>query len=107
MISNRTNARFSVATLVCCLIIACAIAPVASWAQQVTASITGQITDPSGAPVSGAKVTATDTDRGTEYTTQTNAGGNYHIQQMAVGSYTITVEYSGFQTTKQSGIILQ
>ena len=38
------------------------------WAQQVTASITGKVTDPSGAPVPGAKVTATDTERGTKYT---------------------------------------
>ncbi len=107
MISNKRKLAFSVTNLLRCLIAACVIAPGASWAQQVTASITGQVTDPSGAPISGAKVTATDTDRGTDYITQTNAGGYYHIQQMAVGSYTVKVEFAGFQTTRQSGITLQ
>jgi hypothetical protein len=37
-------------------------------AQAVTATINGTITDPSGAAVGGAKVTATDTQRGTVYT---------------------------------------
>jgi hypothetical protein len=107
MISNRRNARYWIANLLRCLIVACAVAPGASWAQQVTASITGQVTDPSGAPISGAKITAADADRGTEYTTTTNAAGYYHIQQMAVGTYTIKVEFAGFQTSRKSGITLQ
>jgi hypothetical protein len=37
-----------------------------SWAQQVTAAITGKVTDPTGAAVPAAKVVATDKDRGTE-----------------------------------------
>ncbi len=47
--------------------IACVVAPTCGWAQQVTASVTGKVTDATGAAVPGAKVTATDTERGTQY----------------------------------------
>ena len=36
-----------------------------AWGQEVTAAIVGTVTDPSGAPIKGATVTATDTERGT------------------------------------------
>ena len=42
-----------------------ALAP-AAWAQEVTAAITGKVTDPSGAAIAGATVTAKDVDRGTQ-----------------------------------------
>ena len=45
-----------------------------AWSQEVTAAIVGTVTDPSGAPIKGATVTATDTDRGTVSTAQTNDG---------------------------------
>ena len=41
------------------------LAPCSSWAQKVTAAITGRVTDSSGAAIAGAKVTATDLERGT------------------------------------------
>ena len=49
-------------------------------AQQVTAAITGTVVDPAGAPINGATVTASDTERGTVYTTKTTDSGvfNYH-----------------------------
>jgi hypothetical protein len=78
-----------------------------AWGQQVMASITGQITDPSGAAVAGAKVTAVDRDRGTEYSTDTNAEGYYRIQQLPVGTYNVKVSQPGFQTATQSNIVLQ
>ena len=40
------------------------------WSQEVTASITGTVTDQSGAAVSGATVTATSQERGLMYTTR-------------------------------------
>src|SRR3974390_745311 len=76
-------------------------------AQQVTATITGQVSDPSGAAVATAKITATDVERGTEYKATTNAEGYYRIYQINVGTYNVTVEATGFQTAKQSNIVLQ
>ena len=77
------------------------------WGQAVTATINGTVTDPSGAAVSGAKVTATDTQRGTEYTATTNADGRYTIPNLLVGTYNVKVENPGFQAAVQSNITLE
>ena len=76
-------------------------------AQQVTATITGQVSDPSGAAVTNARITAIDVERGTEYTGTTNGEGYYRIVQLNVGTYNVQVETKGFQTAKQSNITLQ
>src|SRR4051794_18337044 len=76
-----------VALTAICALLACFVGTVPSAAQQVTATITGQVTDPSGAAVAGAKVTATDTQRGTQYSAQTNSDGRYTISNILVGSY--------------------
>jgi hypothetical protein len=66
------------------------------WSQEVTASITGTITDQSGAAVTGATVTATSQERGSSYTAVTNDSGLYRIAQLPVGPYAIKVEKNGF-----------
>ena len=66
--------------------------------QDVTATITGTVTDPAGAPIVGAKVTAHDTDRGTNWTSVTNEAGLYNIIRIPVGTYDLKVENAGFQT---------
>src|ERR1035438_3591536 len=76
-------------------------------AQQVTATITGQVSDPSGAAVTNARITAIDVERGAEYTGTTNGEGYYRIVQLNVGTYNVQVETKGFQTAKQSNITLQ
>jgi carboxypeptidase family protein len=68
-------------------------------AQEVTASIVGTVTDPSNSSIAGAKVTATDTERGTVWTAQTNDAGAYTLTRLPVGSYKVKVEAQGFQTT--------
>jgi hypothetical protein len=69
-----------------------------AWSQEITASIVGTITDPSGAPIVGASVTAKDTDRGVEYPTKTNATGAYNLTRIPVGSYELRIGAQGFQT---------
>ncbi|MGI8961664.1 MAG: carboxypeptidase regulatory-like domain-containing protein [Bryobacteraceae bacterium] len=96
-----------IALTLMCALFACLIGAIPSPAQQVTATITGQVTDPSGAAVAGAKVTATDTQRGTQYTAQTNSDGRYTVSNILVGVYDIKVENAGFQTATQSNITLQ
>ena len=81
--------------------------PQAAVAQQVTATITGRVTDPSGAAVVNAKVTATSVERGTLSTTTTNADGYFNLQYLLVGTYNVKVENAGFQTATQSNISLQ
>jgi hypothetical protein len=68
-------------------------------AQEVTATITGTVTDPSGAAVVGATVTAKSVERGVSYPSATNEAGLYRISQLPIGSYELRVEKQGFQTT--------
>ncbi len=76
-------------------------------AQEVTAAIIGQVTDPSGAAIAGASVTATDTLRGAVWPTQTNADGFYNLPRLPVGTYNLKVEARGFESYLQSDIVLQ
>jgi len=75
-------------------------------AQEVTAAITGKITDPSGAAILNATVTARDMDRGTAVKTQSNEEGNFILPRVPIGRYEIRVEATGFQTAVRSGVQL-
>jgi Carboxypeptidase regulatory-like domain len=77
-----------------------------AWSQEVTASIVGTVTDPSGAPLKDADVTATDTERGTVLSTKTNDAGAYNIPRIQVGNYTVKISAPGFQTAVHSDIVL-
>jgi hypothetical protein len=68
--------------------------------QTVTGSITGQVTDPSGALVVGAKVTAENTATSVKTSAQTNGSGVYTIRFLPIGTYTLTTEAKGFSTQK-------
>jgi len=70
-----------------------------TFAQEVTATITGTVTDPSGAAITGATVTAKSVERGEVFTASTNEAGIYRISQLVVGSYELKIEKSGFQTS--------
>ena len=78
-----------------------------AYAQEVSAGITGRVTDPSGGSIVGAKVMAKDVDRGTEWPTTTNDEGIYAFPRVPVGRYTLRVEASGFKSAVQSDITLE
>jgi len=77
------------------------------WGQEVTASITGTVTDPRGAALPGATVTATSPERGQTYTALTNDSGLYRIAQLPVGAYTVKVEKSGFSLASYPAFVLE
>ncbi|HWB95872.1 MAG TPA: carboxypeptidase regulatory-like domain-containing protein, partial [Bryobacteraceae bacterium] len=86
----------------------CAFIPILPvFGQEVSAGITGRVTDPSGAAIVGATVTAKDQDRGTEWPTKTNEDGIYAFPRIPIGRYELKVEASGFKTHTQSGITLE
>jgi hypothetical protein len=65
-------------------------------AQSVTAAITGTITDPSGAVVSGAHVAARNLSTGVETSAATNDSGSYRIEFLPIGQYVATITAPGF-----------
>jgi len=78
----------------------------AASAQEVTASIVGTVSDPSGSAIKGATVTATSVERGTVWTAQTNDAGAYTLTRLPVGNYTVKVEAQGFQTSSYPAFTL-
>jgi carboxypeptidase family protein len=73
---------------------------------QVSASLSGVVSDPSGAPVPGAAVTAKNLETFAVRTTQTDAAGRYRIPALSVGEYEVKVGKSGFQEETRSGMHL-
>jgi hypothetical protein len=69
-------------------------------AQEVTGAIVGTVTDPSGAPIKGASITATDTERGTVWSAQTNDSGSYNLLRLPIGTYGVKVTAQGFDTAQ-------
>src|SRR6266481_3679157 len=73
---------------------------------QSSASIKGIVTDPSGAPVSAARVTAKNTETGAVRSASTDDAGRYQIVWLAVGQYELAVAKPGFQEAIRGGIRL-
>jgi hypothetical protein len=100
-----TRRLLSLAVL-CSLSIALLVASQISWAQEVTASIVGTITDQSGAAVAGATVKANSVERGLDYTAVTNSDGLYRISPVPAGTYKLTVEKQGFSSVSHEAFVL-
>jgi hypothetical protein len=78
-----------------------------STAQTVTGTVRGTITDPSGAIVSGATVTATNAASAVATVTKTNGTGEYSIRFLQIGQYKIAVSAAGFETADYGPFALE
>ncbi len=76
----------------------------AAFAQGVTGSITGLVTDPSASVVVGAKVTVKNTATGFSTQTDTNSAGVYNVPSLTAGPYEIRVEAAGFKSHVESSL---
>ena len=81
--------------------------PPVAWAQQETATITGEVRDASGAVVPKAQVTITNVNTNVSVKGETNDQGVYKVPSLRPGLYTVTVQVSGFKKAVRSGITLQ
>lgn len=77
------------------------------FAQRTAASLSGTVTDPSGAVVPGATVTVINSSTGATATAKSNASGFYIMPNLDPGTYRLRVENTGFQRYIQNGILLQ
>src|SRR5262245_49199667 len=82
--------------LMCCL----------AWSQSNVGEISGQVSDPTGAPVPGCIVTATHTKTGLKRSVATQENGIFVFAALPEGKYNVVAEKQGFRTSEQSGVVL-
>ncbi|MBV9266803.1 MAG: TonB-dependent receptor, partial [Acidobacteriaceae bacterium] len=75
-----------------------------SFAQAVSGNIIGTVTDPSGATVAAAQITALNEGTGVSTDATANESGNYTIPNLSPGTYTITITRPGFQKFVQQNV---
>jgi hypothetical protein len=94
--------------LVVCAILCVLFATGGAYAQGVGASgnINGVVTDPSGAVVPNATVTAVETARGAKFTAVTNSAGQFRLTGLPPATYDVSVQVAGFQAEMQKGAVV-
>lgn len=82
--------------------------PASLWAQGTggRGSISGTVTDPSGAVLTGVSVTALNTNTGLSITVTTNGSGTYVIPLLPTGTYTVNFQKEGFKTESRTDLVL-
>ncbi|MDE3178561.1 MAG: carboxypeptidase regulatory-like domain-containing protein, partial [Acidobacteriota bacterium] len=90
-----------------CMVFAAMAFAAALFGQAITSSITGTVTDSSGAVIPGAAVTVIDASLGVTRRMRTNSSGSYLASALPSGTYTLTVEAKGFKVYHATGVILQ
>lgn len=76
------------------------------YAQEFRSTLSGRVTDPSGAAVVGATVIATETNTNAKSEVKSSSAGEYTLPFLAPGAYQLTVEAAGFKKYSQSGITI-
>jgi hypothetical protein len=75
-------------------------------AQVTSATLSGTVSDDTGAVIPGAAVSTTNVNTGATRATETDARGVYHLPLLPVGDYDLRVELQGFQAAVRPGIRL-
>jgi len=83
-----------------------ALLPICAWSQSQLATVSGTITDKSGAVILRARVTIVNQGTGLRRSTATDTAGMYRFSGLPPGTYTIRAEDQGFQTQVREGVAL-
>jgi len=97
----------STALRACGVAVVLLLAPVAALAQTGAASITGILTDQSGAAIPGVTITATNQGTSVPYSAVSNEAGAYTITSLPVGAYVVKAELTGFKTAVTKEMTLE
>ena len=103
--SQKAAARRAGLNFALALALALLCAPAS--AQTFRGTILGTVTDPQGAVVQGAAVTARNTATGLERTAATDADGNYTIAELPIGTYDVVVRATGFAEARVTGAAVE
>src|SRR5580704_13843743 len=82
------------------------ILPAMLFAQGYFGTVSGVLTDPSGAVIQGAKVTLLDEQKGYQFTATSDSDGRYLFASIPPGTYSVTAETQGFEKTVRTHIKL-
>jgi hypothetical protein len=77
-----------------------------AYSQSATGTISGTVTDSSGAVLPGAQVVILNEETGISRTLTTNEAGRYVAPALGLGAYRVTASIAGFQTSVRTGIVL-
>lgn len=99
--------RHLTVTILLCIGIAILQSAPAAFAQVLYGSITGTVTDRSGAVVPGANVTALEVQTGVSKSVVTDAGGIYRFPALLGGTYKVTVAAQGFSSQVTTGVVVR
>src|SRR5882762_7879266 len=91
--------------LVCCFFMLGLFVSIPAFTQKITGDISGTVTDPSGAAVTGAVVNALNLGTGGKATVTTNDTGFYRMVNLPPGQYRLTVEASGFKNMERQATV--
>ncbi|HVZ15986.1 MAG TPA: carboxypeptidase-like regulatory domain-containing protein, partial [Terriglobales bacterium] len=97
---------FHAIVFVVAIVVASSFVPSPIAAQATSGTLTGVVTDPSGAVIPNATVTITDTLHGNSITTTSNAQGLFTRTQLANSRYNVSVSAPGFGTSQQNDIVV-
>src|ERR1700691_311048 len=77
-----------------------------AYGQTFRGAINGTVSDPSGAAIAGATVTATDIATNVAHNTVATGDGQFSFQDLPLGTYSVAVTASGFQKTTVSNVVV-
>ena len=75
--------------------------------QQITGSVTGTVTDPAGASISGATAKLTNTETGLIQNGTSDSAGNFRFLLLPPGNYSLQISAAGFKTFVREGLIVE
>src|SRR5260370_37878786 len=90
----------------CFLLLLVSLAANCALAQLETATLSGQVVDPSGLSIRGAQVNLVDIDRDTTTGTTTNPSGLYPFARVLAGRYRVELTDAGFKVVNITGLIV-
>ena len=103
---NRLRAGLRLAFLFALLLAVLATGP-SSFCQVLYGSLTGTVTESSGAALSGAHVTALGVQTGVSQTTTSDSSGIYRFTALLPGTYKVSIIGTGFSTQETSGVLVR